>query len=130
MSEAQSNELKQIQQRVDDQLAKVWTKEQKTRIEELQNMFGGGPGFGPPGGFGPPPGFGPPGGPGGPGPRGDRVGRGGPGRGGPGGIFRCYLYGTDFPGFAGKELKPGKKLEEVASAMNRRPPTDRPDAKK
>jgi hypothetical protein len=83
---------------------------------------GGGPGFGGPpgGGFGPPPGgpgFGGPGG-GGPGP-------GGPGGGGPGGIFRSYRYGLDYPAFAGRELSPGRKLEEVATAPPR-PPVQRP----
>lgn len=42
----------------------------------------------------------PGGGPGGPG---------GPGR-GPGGLFTCYRYGADFPGFVGKKLLPAKKL--------------------
>ena len=97
---------------------------------------GGPPGFGPPGfgppGFGPPgqgpPGFGPPGQgpprgrdgfrgpPGGPGGR-PPFGPGGPGGppggpGGPGGIFRTYRYATDYPAFAGKDLVPGKTLEE------------------
>jgi hypothetical protein len=76
-----------------------------------------GPSFGPPGGIGPRrgegqrgggPNFGPPG-------RG-RGGFGGfPGMGGvPGsaGVFRAYRYGTDFPGFAGKDLTPGKAMTD------------------
>ena len=40
---------------------------------------------------------------------------GGPGRGGPAGgrpLFRALRYATDFRGFAGRDLKPGKPLEE------------------
>jgi hypothetical protein len=36
----------------------------------------------------------------------------------PGALFRCYRYAPDYPGLAGKELKPGKKLEEVLSATH------------
>ncbi len=139
LSEAQAVELKQIQQQVNEELATIWTDEQKTRIGDMQNASARGPGFGPPGGppgngpprGGGPPGFGPPDGPGGPGgpgrgPRGGPSGPGGPGGGGPGGIFRSYRYSADFPGLMGKELKPGKKLEEVAAA-NRPPEADRPE---
>jgi hypothetical protein len=42
---------------------------------------------------------------------------GGPGRGGPppGGppVFRAYRYGRQFPGLAGKNLTPGKTIEEL-----------------
>src|SRR4029077_18214202 len=41
---------------------------------------------------------------------------GGPGRGGPPGggpLFRAVRYATSFPGFAGKDLIPGKSLEEL-----------------
>jgi hypothetical protein len=36
--------------------------------------------------------------------------------GGPGGapVFRAYRYGPDFPGLAGKDLTPGKTVEELA----------------
>jgi Spy/CpxP family protein refolding chaperone len=41
----------------------------------------------------------------------------GPGGGGfgpgPGGMFRAYRFGEDFAGLKGKELQPGKKLEEL-----------------
>jgi hypothetical protein len=46
----------------------------------------------------------------------DRPGGGGPGRAGPPGgqpIFRALRYATSFPGFAGRDLKPGKTLEEL-----------------
>ena len=65
----------------------------------------GGPFGGPPGGPGGPPGpfGGPPGGPGGP--------FGGPPGGG--GVFRAYRYGPDYPGLAGKDLTPGKSIEQL-----------------
>lgn len=28
-------------------------------------------------------------------------------------VFRCYRYGADFPGLAGKDLTPGKTVEEL-----------------
>ena len=28
-------------------------------------------------------------------------------------LFRAYRYGPDFPGLAGKTLKPGKTIEEM-----------------
>ena len=31
-------------------------------------------------------------------------------------MFRSYRYGLDYPGLAGKELKPGKTVEELESA--------------
>jgi hypothetical protein len=68
-----------------------------------------GPGFQPwsvPGGFAPAggPGFGPR--------------RGGPGGFGPGGgqLFRAYRYGPDYPGLVGKDLTPGKTIEQLQSA--------------
>ena len=138
LTDAQQEDLKEIQKNADQQLEKIWTDDQKERFKEMEAMFaagppGGGfgppggppngaPGDGPPGGFGPPrgrpqgAGFGPPGGPGrGPGGRG----------GGPGGIFRCYRYAADFAGLVGKDLKPGKKLDEVAAA-SQRPAANRP----
>ncbi len=29
------------------------------------------------------------------------------------GVFRAYRYGPDYPGLAGKDLKPGKTVEEL-----------------
>lgn len=119
LSDDQVTALKQLQQQVDAELGKIWSEDQRAQLKEMENAFAGGPRTGPPGfrpppgGFGPP-GFGPPGfGPPGPGGR-PGGGPGGPG-GGPGGIFRCYRYGPDFPGLAGRALKPGRKLEEVAA---------------
>ena len=28
-------------------------------------------------------------------------------------LFRAYRYGTDFPGLAGKDLRPGKTIEAL-----------------
>jgi Spy/CpxP family protein refolding chaperone len=80
---------------------KVLTAEQKKTLDELKGKEfdvtlltpapgpGGPGGFGPPGGFG---GFGPPGG---------------------GSLFRAYRYGPEYPGLVGKELTPGKTLEDL-----------------
>ncbi len=134
LSEAQRAELEQIQLQVDDRLENTWTEEQKTQLKEMEEFFVRGPGAGPPPGIGPRGGFGRPGGdgpdddrrrdgrrgrggpggrPGGPGGPAGRPG-GGPGR-GPGGIFRSFRYAADFPGLAGRQLKPGRKLVEVAA---------------
>ena len=84
----------------------------------------GAPGAGRPGGPGAAAGGGRPGGRGaqgavatGQGP-GAPAGRGGPGRGGPGGgtagknVFRAYRYAASYPGLVGKQLTPGKTIEE------------------
>ncbi|MBY0460431.1 MAG: aryl-sulfate sulfotransferase [Gemmataceae bacterium] len=91
----QKKQLDDIQKDVDAKLEKLLTEEQRKQLKDMQAGPFGGPG----GGFG--------GGPGGPG------GGFGGGFGGPGGLFRAYRFAEDFPGFKGKELKPGKKLEEM-----------------
>jgi hypothetical protein len=30
-------------------------------------------------------------------------------------VFRAYKYGPNYPGLAGKEMKPGKTVEELQS---------------
>jgi len=55
---------------------------------------------------------------------GPQFGGGGPG-GGPGGMFRAYRYGPDYPGLAEKDLTPGESLAEVAEKSQRRPPERR-----
>ena len=99
LTEEQKKQLETIQKGVDAELEKLLTEEQRKQLKDSQARGPGG--FGPPGGPG-----GPGGGPGGFGPPGG-------GRGGPGGLFRAYRFGEDFPGLKGKELKPGKKLEEL-----------------
>ena len=66
---------------------------------------------------------GPGGGPGGPG---------GFGGGPPGGssVFRVYRYAADHPAFAGKDLKPGKTLADIAEAEANPPRSDKPDDKR
>src|SRR5262249_60477083 len=80
----------------------LFTDEQSKQFKDMRQGFGRGG----PGGFG----GGPPGGPG-------RGGPGGPpgGMGPPGGssLFRAYRYAADYPGLAGKDLKPGKTIEEL-----------------
>jgi hypothetical protein len=102
----QKKQLKKLQKEADDALAETLEDGQKKQLKKMRDAFGrGGPGrFGPPGGRGGFPRFGPPGGPGG-----------FPGFGPPGGasLFRAYRYGKKFPGLAGKDLKPGKTIEEL-----------------
>lgn len=130
----QRTKLTELQKAVDAGLAKTLTGDQKDTLKELRADFarggpgGGGPGGGGPGGGGP--GGGGPGGPPGGGPGGPPGG--GPGGGGPpafmfgppggGSLFRAYRYGPDYAGLAGKELKPGKTVEELQ-------PKDQPPAK-
>ena len=34
-------------------------------------------------------------------------------------LFRAYRYGPDFPGLAGRTLKPGKTIEELEAAKKK-----------
>jgi hypothetical protein len=95
----QRTRLSDLQKSIDAKLDKVLTDDQKKRFKEMRADFmrggPGGPPGGPPGGGrggGPPPFGGPPGG---------------------SGVFRAYRYGPDYPGLAGKDLKPGKTVEEL-----------------
>ena len=98
----QKAKLTELQKDVDAGLEKILTDDQKKQLKQVRADFArGGPG-GPPGGGGP-------GGPKGGGP-------GGPPRGGPpggSGVFRAYRYGPDYAGLAGRDLKPGKTVEEL-----------------
>jgi hypothetical protein len=142
LNPGQKKSLKELQDKIDAGLNRVLKAEQKTRLKRMIRDFapggprgfhpGGPPGFGPPGGGpggpppggpggpggpppGGPPGCGPPGGPGGPPP--GFGGPGGPppfgGPGGGGGVFRVYRYAPDYAGLSGKDLKPGKTVEEL-----------------
>ena len=105
----QRTQLSGLQKEVDAELDKVLTDDQKKQLKQMRADFAprrpGGPGPAARGAGGPP------GGPGGPG--------GGPPAflfaGPPGGsaVFRAYKYGADYPGLAGKDLKPGKTVEEL-----------------
>jgi hypothetical protein len=102
---------------IDQEGKTVWEYVNPFRSELPEHAPGLGPGF-PPGagpGFppGPPPGMGPDGPPGGP-PAGrpgnddNRRRRNGPPGGGPNGLFRATRLAPDYPGLAGKELKPSE----------------------
>lgn len=84
----QKKQIDNLQKEIDERLDKIMTEEQRKQFKELRDRgpaaFGGPPG-GPPIIAGP----------------------------GPGGLFRSYRYGLDHPAFAGKDLKPGPKLEEL-----------------
>lgn len=96
LTSEQKKQLQELQKEIDAQLEKLLSPEQRQQLQELRNRrpgrFGGGPGGfpGAPGGFG-----------------------GGFAGGGPGGLFRAYRYAEDYPAFVGKNLQPGKKLEEL-----------------
>jgi Arylsulfotransferase (ASST) len=124
----QKTRLSALQKEVDSGLEKTLTGDQKETLKELRADFArGGPGGGPPGGG---PRGGPGGGPGGPppgGPPGGPAGGGPPAflfTGPPGGasLFRAYRYGPDYAGLSGKDLKPGKTVEEMQ-------PKDQPASK-
>ncbi len=107
LSDPQRGELEQIQQAVDDELAKIWTEDQQQQLKEMKSRPGRGmrPGFRPP--FGPQAGR-----PGGPPP--DAGVPGGPGR-GPGGIFCSHRYAIDHAAFEERELTAGANLAEAAA---------------
>jgi hypothetical protein len=111
----QRTQLTDLQKTVDAKLDKVLTEDQKAQLKQMRADFArggpGGPGGGPPGG--------PPGGPGGPGGGLPPFLFAGP----PGGsaVFRAYKYGADYPGVAGKDLKPGKTVEELQPKEPERP---------
>jgi hypothetical protein len=119
--------LATLQNKADSTIEKLLTADQKKQLKQMKEDFARGGPFGGPGG--PPPGGPPPGGRGGSppgGPGGGPGGRGGP-PGGPGGpppgmfggppggasLFRAYKYTADYAGFAGRDLKPGKTVEEI-----------------
>ena len=84
-----------LQKDADTKLDKLFTEDQKKQFKDLRANVGRG-GSGGPGG--------PPGGPGGFG-----------GFGQPGGspLFRAYRFTSTFPGLIGKDLTPGKTVEEL-----------------
>jgi len=96
----QRKQVDELQKDLNAKLDKILTEDQRKQFQGLRNSPGGG---GMP--MGPPGGFARGGGPGGP------PGAGG-GMGGPPGLFRAYRYPIDHPAFAGRTLKPGKKIED------------------
>jgi hypothetical protein len=109
LSDEQRPQLEALQKTADDRLAEILNEQQRAQLSQAGAGPGGLAGAG--------------GRRGGPdGPDGRRQARGGGGRGGRGGgggpgggsIFRVYRYAADYPGLAGKDLTPGRSLEEVA----------------
>jgi hypothetical protein len=83
LSDGQRKRLEELQKELDGRLETLLTEDQKRQLQTMRERPGGG---------------------------------GGPGRGGPPGglpLFRALRYAASFPGFAGKDLKPGKTLEEL-----------------
>jgi hypothetical protein len=97
--------LTALQKDIDGKLAALLDDAQKEQLKQFRAMVARG---GPPGAR---PG-GPPRGPGGP-----PFGPGGPPMGPPGGlgnaVFRAYRYAKDYPGLVGKDLTPGKTVEQL-----------------
>jgi hypothetical protein len=87
----QRKQLRDLQKEADDKLDMILVADQKKQFKEIRANPGraaGGRGFGPPG---------MPGGP----PQMEIA------------LFRAYRYAADYPGLVGKELKPGKSLEDL-----------------
>ncbi len=95
LTDDQKKDLDALRKDVEGKVVKLLTVEQQKQLKEARNTF-----TGPPGG-GPPPGFG------------------GPGAGAA--VFRVYRYDPAYPGLAGKDLKPGKTVEEMQA---KEPPKD------
>jgi hypothetical protein len=100
--------LAAIQKEVDKKVEALLEDDQKEQMKQIRDMAarGGPPGFRPGGPGGARPGLGGPPGPGGP-PMGPPGGFGG------NSVFRAYRYTKDYPGLAGKDLTPGKTVEEI-----------------
>ena len=110
LTDEQKTQMGELQKFVDEKLQGILSEEQRTRLAQVGPGPAGGPGFAGADGRG---GRG----------RGNRGGRGG----GPQGnsIFRVYRYAAEFPGLRGKDLTPGKTLEEISRATEN-PPANRP----
>jgi hypothetical protein len=114
----QKKQLQALQKEADAKLAELFTEEQKKQFQEVQanaargGLFGAGPGG--PGRPGAPP----------PGPGGPPGGAGGPPSGAPDfrttgvmPVFRTYRFAPTHPGLKGKELTPGKTIEELQAEL-------------
>jgi hypothetical protein len=86
LTQEQKTQLAQLQKEVDTRLEMILQEAQKKQLKAMQGPGRGFRGGGPPGGFG---------------------------RQGGGGLFRAPRYAADFPGLAGRNLKPGKTIEEL-----------------
>jgi hypothetical protein len=92
----QKKQVETLQKDIDATLDKALQDEQKKRLKEIRAEMGRGgfPGFGPggPGGFGGPPIFGGP---------------------GAASLFRVHRYAPNYAGLAGRDLTPGRTIEEM-----------------
>jgi hypothetical protein len=89
LTDKQKEQLEGLQKDTDTRLDKLLQEEQRKQLKGMQRFAGGGFGPGGPGGI---LGFGPPGG---------------------SSLFRAYRYAADYPGLRGRELTPGKTIEEL-----------------
>ncbi len=88
----QRKQLTEVQKHADTRLDAILKDAQKKQLKRMQEMAAAFRGGGPPGGV---PGFGPPGG---------------------GGLFRAPRYESTYAGLAGKDLTPGKTIDEILKA--------------
>ncbi len=95
----QKAQIQGLQKQIDGPLDTLLTDTQKAQLEQVKRMWDDFARVGPPGS-----------GPGGPS-RGGPSGFGGPPGGGA--VFRAYRYGPDYPGLSGKDLTPGKTVDEL-----------------
>jgi hypothetical protein len=110
LTDAQKKQVDDLQKEAETRLDKLLSAEQKKQLKDVHDGFvSGWGGGGPPGGPGGPGGR-PPGGPGGMAPP---IGAGLPALGNS--VFRSYRYAANYPGLAGKDLTPGKTIEELES---------------
>jgi hypothetical protein len=88
LTEAQEKEVAELQKDAEGKLDKLLDEKQRKQFEKLrtEKEKKGPPPVGPPGGFGPP---------------------------GGGGIFRATRYPADYAGLRGRELPPGRTIEEM-----------------
>jgi hypothetical protein len=89
LTDKQKEQLEGLQKNTDTQLDKLLGDEQRKQLKGMRRFAGGGFGPGGPGGM---PGFGPPGG---------------------ASLFRASRYAADYPGLRGRDLTPGKTIEEL-----------------
>src|SRR5262249_13175042 len=87
LTDDQKSEVAKLQKEAEDRIEKALDDKQKKQLRDMRAMVKGGRPPGPPGG-----GFGPPGG---------------------GAAFRATRYPADYAGLKGRDLKPGKLLEEM-----------------
>jgi hypothetical protein len=120
LSDDQQQKIKTVEADVAAKLREIFDESQEKRFDDMLSFARRGPGGA--GGRDLPPiagGFRP---------RGPAGRRGGPGA---SSLFRAYRYRPDFPGLAGKDLTPGKPLEEIAREkekerpLNEQPPEER-----